>query len=97
MLKSVLPSECLANPLIPFGKGFNKDLAQFYSNKIDKIKSRRQIFLKNMTVFIPKIESIIVDTEKGSIIIEENDQELFADSLNLIVFSPFYSFVFFIK
>ncbi|MEQ9300274.1 MAG: hypothetical protein RIF33_17000, partial [Cyclobacteriaceae bacterium] len=73
LLKNIKPSESLGYPLVPFGKGFNRDLAQIYSDKIDKIKSVRQEFLKNMEVFIPGIERILVDTESGKILIEEVD------------------------
>ncbi len=76
LLKNLVPSESLMHPLVPFGKGYNKDLAHVYSKNIDKVKSIRNEFTKNMKVFIPKIERIIVDTETGGISIEEEGKEL---------------------
>lgn len=81
VLKNILPSDSISSPLIPFGKGFNKDLAQIYSDRIDKIKATRKDFLSKMKIFIPKIERIVVDTESGEIIIEENDKDI-GTSLN---------------
>lgn len=75
VLKNLLPSNSISSPLIPFGKGFNRDLAQIYSDRIDKIKSIRNDFLSKMKIFIPKIDRIVVDTESGEIIIEENDKD----------------------
>lgn len=75
LLKNVLPSKSLTQPMVPFGKGFNKDIAQVYSDKIDKIKSIREEFVQNMKVFIPEIERIIVDTESGDILIEESGKD----------------------
>lgn len=75
ILKKLKPSDSLSSPLIPFGKGFSKDLAQIYFENIDKIKSVRNEFLDNMKVFIPNIERIVVNTDTGEIIIEEADSE----------------------
>jgi len=63
----------IKSPLIPFGKGFGKDLARVYYREIEKIKEQRERFLENMKIFIPKIHRIHADTEKGSIDIEEED------------------------
>lgn len=75
ILKKLIPSESLESPLIPFGKGFSKDLAQIYFDNIDKIKSVRNEFLENMRVFIPNIERIIADTDSGEITIEESNSD----------------------
>jgi len=75
ILKNIVASDSLLHPLIPFGKGYNKQLAQVYSTNIEKIKSVRNTFMDNMKIFIPNIERIIVDTESGSITIEEFDKD----------------------
>lgn len=75
LLKNLKPHEALTYPLVPFGKGYSHDLAFAYSDKIDRVKSVREEFLQNMTVFIPKISRIMVDTERGSVLIEEEDSE----------------------
>jgi len=75
ILKKVKPIDSLKVPIIPFGKGFGKDLAQIYSDEIDKKKATRNIFLENMKIFIPEIERIIIDTDRGEIEIEETGFE----------------------
>jgi AAA15 family ATPase/GTPase len=61
--------------LIPFGKGFDGYLAKVYYDNIDKSKEKRNKFLKAMKTFIPNIERIQVDTDTGSIDIEEKDYD----------------------
>lgn len=75
ILEHLNPNDTMLSPLIPFGKGFNNDLALAYFENIDKIKSIRNDFLENMKVFVPNIERIIVDTDNGEIIVEESNQE----------------------
>ncbi|WP_420601732.1 AAA family ATPase [Flagellimonas sp.] len=75
ILETLKPSESTKSSLIPYGKGFSLDLAQVYFDNIDKFKNIRNEFIKNMKVFIPDIERIIVDTENGDIIIEESSSE----------------------
>ncbi len=75
ILKKLKPSDSLSSPLIPFGKGFSKDLAQIYFDNIDNIKTVRNEFLENMKVFIPNIERVVANTDTGDIIIEESDSD----------------------
>lgn len=72
LLKDVKPADGVRCPVIPFGKGFDKDLAQVYYDEIDKRKRVREAFLDNMRVFIPRIDRISADTETGEISIEED-------------------------
>lgn len=74
-LKNIKPEDLFLCPYIPFGKGFDRELAQVYFNEIDKKKSTRKAFIENMKIFIPKIERILANPETGEIIIEEEDKE----------------------
>lgn len=60
---------------IPYGKGFNNELAEIYLNFIDIKKTERDNFVKSIRIFIPQIERIIVNTKLGQILIEEIDKE----------------------
>jgi len=60
--------------LIPFGKGFDRDLATNYYDNIHKDRKKRKSFLEAMKTFIPKIEEIQVDTNNGDIDIYEDDE-----------------------
>ncbi len=78
ILKKILPKDLIKSPLIPFGKGFSKDLALSYYENIDKIKSERNSFVESLRIFIPNIERINVNTEKGEIDIEEANCDISA-------------------
>lgn len=71
VIKRLVPEDSIKSPLISFGKGFGRDLAQIYYEKIEKNRNIRTDFLKSMKTFIPNIERIIVNTEDGEIDIEE--------------------------
>ncbi len=73
LLKNIKPEHLILSPYIPFGKGFDKELAQIYFEQIDKKKSFRESFIENMKVFIPLIDRISVNPETGEIRIEENN------------------------
>lgn len=72
IIKKLNPENLIKSPLIPFGKGFGKDLALIYYENIEKVKSERISFMKSMEIFIPNITRINVNTEKGEIDIEED-------------------------
>jgi len=75
LLKTIKPYHSISCPLIPFGKGYDKDLAQVYYDEIDKKKKIREDFLENMRVFIPRIERISANPENGEVSIEEEHFE----------------------
>jgi len=78
IIKQTIPEKSIKSPYIPFGKGFGKDLALIYYENIERIKSEREKFIQSMKVFIPNIERINVNTEKGEIDIEEKDFDVSA-------------------
>ncbi len=76
LIDKIQPEELIQMQLIPFGKGFDRDLATSYYENIHKDRNKRIIFLGAMKTFIPKIEEIQVDTNNGNIdIYEENDND----------------------
>lgn len=75
LLKKMNPMDIIKSPFIPYGKGFGKDLAQVYLDKIDRKKTERERFLKYMEIFIPNIDRISPDTVTGEIVIEEKGTE----------------------
>jgi len=74
-LKKLNPKDAISSSFIPFGKGFNKDLAQIYSENIDKYKAKLDAFLLNMKIFIKNITRIIPDNLTGKIDIDEEGFE----------------------
>jgi len=78
IIKKIRPDNSIKSSLIPFGKGFDKDLALMYFENIERKKTERNAFIDSMKVFIPKIERIIADTENGEIHIEEEDFDVSA-------------------
>ncbi|MEA3452218.1 MAG: AAA family ATPase [Bacteroidota bacterium] len=78
IIRKINPENSIKSHLIPFGKGFGKDLALIYYENIEKIKSERNNFIESMKTFIPNIERINVNTVKGEIDIEEKDFEISA-------------------
>jgi len=72
-IDKIKPEELIQMQLIPFGKGFDRDLAKNYYENIHKDRSKRKSFLEAMKIFIPKIEEIQVDTNEGAIDIYEDD------------------------
>jgi len=69
------PKELIQMQLIPFGKGFDRELATNYYDNIHKDRKKRKSFLEAMKTFIPKIEEIQVDTNIGDIDIYEEEDE----------------------
>lgn len=79
LVKNINPSEIIKMQFIPFGKGFDKNLAKSFYETIYRDKSKRELFETSMKVFIPNLDNIIVDTSTGKIEIEEkNKNEVFA-------------------
>ncbi len=76
IIKKISSKNITEIPLVPFGIGFDKDLASAYFEKIEKIKAERNEFIKLMNLFIPNVEKIAADTQKGEIYIEEKDSEV---------------------
>jgi len=75
LFKKIKKSDLITTQYIPFGKGFDRDLVQAYSEYIDRDRSKRDNFLNAMKVFIPKIDRITIDTNQGKIYIEELDTD----------------------
>lgn len=75
LIKDLQPEDIILSPYIPYGKGFDKDLAQVYFEHIDKKKPVRESFIENMKVFIPDIDRISANPETGEINIEEDNPE----------------------
>jgi hypothetical protein len=75
LLDNISPNDSVKTRFIPFGKGFDKNLAKVYIENIDKNKKIRKNFLKSMKIFIPNIDRIIADTESGEIDIEETTHD----------------------
>lgn len=73
-IDKIEPKELIQMQLIPFGKGFDRDLATNYYDNIHKDRKKRKSFLEAMKTFIPKIEEIQVDTNNGDIDIYEDDE-----------------------
>lgn len=59
-------------PFMPYGKGFGNDLAQIYDTEIRPNRKIEDTFLKNMKLFIPKIERIYASLD-GTIDIRDGD------------------------
>lgn len=74
-LKNIVPYDTVLSTYIPFGKGFDKDLAQVYFDEVEKKRQIRKSFLENMRVFIPHIDRISANPETGEISIEENTND----------------------
>lgn len=64
-------TDLIQTQLIPFGKGFDKDVVKVYSENIDRNREKRKEFLESMRVFIPNIDRITTDTDEGKVYIEE--------------------------
>ena len=75
VINTIEPSELIQMQLIPFGKGFDRDLAVYYYNNIHKDRKERKKFLEAMKTFIPRIEEIQADTESGEIDIYEKESD----------------------
>lgn len=60
-------------PFIPFGKGYDSDLIQYFSNKIDINKNKRDKFLQNLKSLIPKVDDVRIGN--NAINIYEEDRE----------------------
>lgn len=74
-VNNIKASDIIKMQLIPFGKGFDKNLAISYYESIDRDRQKRKVFLDAMKVFIPNIDRIMVDTNSGKIEIEEFDKD----------------------
>lgn len=75
LIKKINPNDSIKNPLIPFGKGFDNDLAMVFYEEIWKKINKRKEFIDSMKVFIPDIIDINANTEKKEIDIAEIDSE----------------------
>jgi len=78
IIRKINPKDIIKSPFIPFGKGFSKDLAITYYEEIEIVKKERELFLKNMEIFIPKIKKINANTKSGEIDIEEEGFDIAA-------------------
>lgn len=59
------------NSFIPFAKGYGKDMARLYLDSIDRHMKVRRSFEKRLKSFIPNLDRVTPDTEKGVIYIDE--------------------------
>ncbi|NHM02414.1 AAA family ATPase [Flavobacterium difficile] len=59
-------------PFIAYGKGFGQELASVYDKEIRSNRSLESIFLANLKLFIPNVESVYVRLD-GSIDIRDRD------------------------
>ena len=75
LLEKISSTDSIKTRLIPFGKGFDKNLVKVYADNIDKNRIIRNAFLESMQIFIPNIDRITTDTESGEVYIEETTSD----------------------
>ncbi|WP_025146054.1 AAA family ATPase [Pedobacter jeongneungensis] len=68
-------NETLNQPFYSYGKGYGKDLSLFYDEYIRKDRTLEMEFLENLSLFIPKIEKVMI-TADGWISIRVMDSNL---------------------
>jgi len=74
LLRELNPSDSIKTRLIPFGKGFDKNLVQVYYENIQRYPKIKKDFLQSMRIFIPNIEDITVDTNNSEVDIQINSE-----------------------
>ena len=60
-------------PFIPFGLGYDKHLITFFAKKIDNNISKRQKFIENLKLFIPKVQDVRLGQDTINIFEEGRD------------------------